>query len=478
MVFRHPLHVVFPAILALLLSLLLIRCAGSSSLDSTASSKTVAYVPGIPNFDLEVLATWRDGAPGVEVLCGIPYRSLTFLRAGQGFVAVYQTTILVTDRESQKQVLEKDWVDSVAVAGYDVTQMYNRFSEQKRLALEPGSYGVEVAIRDANSGKRAVRGQKVDVPVLEPGRPKMSRIWLEAPGAGKSFEPLVFLHIPENLDSLRASVMVYSLEGAREVYVRWTIARVRSDTSVATPPFGYTASTPTIAHKGMDLEQRDTVAEEEQLLSSLQHEMTLHLSLPKLTHGMYVMGAQVRGRFGEITPDTFLVGAMFLLSVKSANFPRPSTLDALIEALSYIAKEDELPNIRSAPTPQELRRQFELFWLRLAGSQQAAANLIRQYYTRIEEANLLFTTYKEGWKTDMGMVYTILGPPMSVGSRMDNEIWSYSYDERDPLSILVFERVADVEFGSSFPTIVLVRQPYYSAPWARAVQRWRSGSVP
>ena len=40
---------------------------------------------------------------------------------------------------------------------------------------------------------------------------------------------------------------------------------------------------------------------------------------------------------------------------------------------------------------------------------QKAKSLIAIYYNRIQNANLHFTTFKEGWKTDRGMIYVVFG---------------------------------------------------------------------
>ncbi len=37
----------------------------------------------------------------------------------------------------------------------------------------------------------------------------------------------------------------------------------------------------------------------------------------------------------------------------------------------------------------------------------------------------LFTSYKEGWKTDKGMIFIVLGPPDKVQRSKDREVWTY-----------------------------------------------------
>jgi hypothetical protein len=56
---------------------------------------------------------------------------------------------------------------------------------------------------------------------------------------------------------------------------------------------------------------------------------------------------------------------------------------------------------------------------------------MEEYYRRVAFANRSFTTFRDGWKTDRGMVYIILGPPDEIERRPFNRgnkpyvVWSY-----------------------------------------------------
>ncbi|MDQ7041856.1 MAG: GWxTD domain-containing protein, partial [Rhodothermus sp.] len=118
---------------------------------------------------------------------------------------------------------------------------------------------------------------------------------------------------------------------------------------------------------------------------------------------------------------------------------------------------------------------FDAFWGRWVSDRRKAAWLLRRYYERIEQANLQFSSIKEGWRTDRGMVYVVLGPPYFVEEQLERQIWYYTYNERDPRYMFVFERVHPP--GSVFVRYVLRRQPHYYDLWQRALRRWRTGQV-
>jgi GWxTD domain-containing protein len=165
--------------------------------------------------------------------------------------------------------------------------------------------------------------------------------------------------------------------------------------------------------------------------------------------------------------------------VREPDFPRLTEVDDLVAPLAYIASERELGFIRAGATPPERRRRFDAFWGALFNDRNAAADVLRRYYERVEEANLLFTTYKEGWKTDRGMLYVVLGPPEFVETTPLEETWHYAYGSGQALSVFVFERASAFEARPrpAFESWVLLRTAAYEDVWRRAVRRWREGQV-
>ncbi|MEQ9306327.1 MAG: GWxTD domain-containing protein, partial [Marinoscillum sp.] len=59
------------------------------------------------------------------------------------------------------------------------------------------------------------------------------------------------------------------------------------------------------------------------------------------------------------------------------------------------------------------------------GSKFRAKAAIKNFYDQIEIVNRLFTDYKQGWKTDRGMIYLIFGAPHRVFRSERSEIWQY-----------------------------------------------------
>lgn len=160
------------------------------------------------------------------------------------------------------------------------------------------------------------------------------------------------------------------------------------------------------------------------------------------------------------------VGLSFRLENKY--FPRLAKLENLTEPLIYITTREENEVLRDINGE---KKKFDKFWLDLTNSPERAKNIIKGYFERVEQANKLFTTYKEGWKTDKGMIYIIFGPPDEVTKTLNGEIWSYLASPSLPKVRFDFVRTQSI-FG---PDYALIRDKSHANMWYRAVDFWRKG---
>ena len=104
------------------------------------------------------------------------------------------------------------------------------------------------------------------------------------------------------------------------------------------------------------------------------------------------------------------------------SFPTMTTPEAMIVPLAYLASQDEVYAMLSSLKPKAA---LDDFWIKCGGNIEKARELIRIYYTRVLYSNNYFTSYKEGWRSDRGMIYIIYGPPDKVYKTSDGESWGY-----------------------------------------------------
>lgn len=171
-----------------------------------------------------------------------------------------------------------------------------------------------------------------------------------------------------------------------------------------------------------------------------------------------------------ITADSTQSGG-FSIGIYNDGFPEVTTAAALLEPLRYITTRKEYTTLE---TSRNVKTAVDSFWLSLGGNADRARELISAYYGRVEIANMHFTSSKEGWKTDRGMVYIIYGEPQNVYRSWKTETWVYGQDQSGNMLNFVFDREMESVADNDFK---LERNPAYNVSWITAVDYWKQGQV-
>ncbi|EON76934.1 hypothetical protein ADIS_2595 [Lunatimonas lonarensis] len=161
------------------------------------------------------------------------------------------------------------------------------------------------------------------------------------------------------------------------------------------------------------------------------------------------------------------------LLVKTAQkaFPRVSTWEEMVQMVTYISTRREHETLLQA---ENKKLALDEYWIRMTRSEEKARVLIREYFRQIEFANILFTDFREGWATDRGMVYIIMGPPQEVFFQADREVWNYLASNSNSKITFTFARVRN---NLSPHYYTLNRSRAYQPEWFRNITAWRNGIV-
>lgn len=157
------------------------------------------------------------------------------------------------------------------------------------------------------------------------------------------------------------------------------------------------------------------------------------------------------------------------IRVQDPYFPLVKTFDKVIEPLIYISTRSETDAIRNADDPKEA---FDNYWIKLTKIPSLATSTVHKYYERVEAANYLFTNFEEGWKSDMGLIYIIYGPPNDVYKSEEIIDWVYNRDLTMPVVRFSFYKVKNVFTDSHY---TLLRKKNYDKNWFKSVELWRKG---
>ncbi len=168
--------------------------------------------------------------------------------------------------------------------------------------------------------------------------------------------------------------------------------------------------------------------------------------------------------------DSTAQTGLLLRTVHEA-FPKVKDWSEMVEMVTYISTKKEHETLLLA---QDKKKALDAYWYNLTRNEEVAKDLIRNYFKMVEFANILFTDFKQGWKTDRGMVYIVMGPPQEVNFFEDREVWSYAGIDDTSKIRFTFTRVKTI-LSPHFYT--LNRSRAYQPIWFKNISQWRSGRM-
>jgi GWxTD domain-containing protein len=175
--------------------------------------------------------------------------------------------------------------------------------------------------------------------------------------------------------------------------------------------------------------------------------------------GLYLIQADTSKREG------------LLLMNFGTSYPVEDRTAQLVQPIQYIIGGNEYLKLSAAQTPKKM---MDNFWLAATGSTDKARMLIRVFYTRMSYANRYFTDFKEGWKTDRGMIYMIYGLPNNIHKSSGSETWEYTRKQQANPVTFVFDRKASPYSEEYYVLRRGEAQPTY---WRQAIDVWRKGQI-
>ena len=153
------------------------------------------------------------------------------------------------------------------------------------------------------------------------------------------------------------------------------------------------------------------------------------------------------------------------------DFPEIKSPDKLLEPLRYLTSKQEYESISSNAN---IKHAVDSFWVYAGGSHERARELVRKYYNRVRDANLYFSSFVEGWKTDRGLIYLIYGPPNVVYKSSDSENWVYGEENNFNSLTFSFLKVINPFTDNDYR---LERSQVFKTGWFNAVEMWRQGRI-
>ncbi len=360
-----------------------------------------------PSFYHDILnfASTDTSQTRVDVFVQVPYPEIKFVKTDTGFIANYTVTVSIFDEKKEKLALEKLWSAKVEASDYTQTVLRNNYDlSLKSFNLKPDKYFFRVAVEDNESKKIYLAENSFIVRNLNKKSALSDFIIVSSQssvaGANK-ITPNISRNVATQKNGLPLFYELYSDSTLNE-QINYVILNKNKDTVFS--------------------------ANEKRSVKKGRNQIFYTIKAEALPMGEYTVYVSVKNEKGETLDN---VGKNFV-SQWTGVPTNIKDLDKAIEQLIYIAKGSELKYIKEGKDNTEKAKRFMEFWKKKDPSPATEENeLFNEYYGRIAFANEKFTRYTEGWRTDMGMVYIILGPPTNVDrhpfdyNSKPYEIWQY-----------------------------------------------------
>jgi GWxTD domain-containing protein len=148
------------------------------------------------------------------------------------------------------------------------------------------------------------------------------------------------------------------------------------------------------------------------------------------------------------------------------DYPKLGRVPSLAGPMVYVCTKQEYDRLVLAKGE---KKTFDRIVLSITSDTDRARKFMRNYFRRVELANQYFTSYKEGWKTDRGMIFIVFGLPDEVFKFSDREVWSYKNDDYNVT--FNFSKSPSLFDPENY---VLIRDKKYTQTWYEIIDLWRN----
>lgn len=342
------------------------------------------------------------GQNQLDIYLAASHNNFNFIKKDSLYSARYQISVNLS--ESKTQFYKTETVsDEVTVSKFAETMSpVNEVHHHLQFSVPANRYLVDIQVEDLESSRSHSEQFTIEVPPYEDRSVGISKpLFLKSPALNNNFPQFYMADdiIIAPFDSgFYAQVRLYQETPLPDAEVLWTI----SDESPVS-------------------EGRETISGDDRITT-----VNIHFSGEDIPSGNYDL---------EIIFSSGIQKAVgnWDLSLLWKNRPvSPSRLSDAIEQMEYFLPKNRF-DILTSKSGDDQSRYFWEIWKGEDPTPSTSKNeLMEEYYFRIDYANLKFENeFSEGWQTDRGRIFILLGPPDQIQRRYREfdtppyEIWEY-----------------------------------------------------
>lgn len=347
----------------------------------------------------------KQGLTKVDVYILVPYKNLQFIKTGQGFTSRYTVTVSVYDEKKENLIVEKSWNETLNVMDFSqTTSKFNFNIGYKSFELKPGNYLFRTFVIDNDSKKEVKSENLFKVRALNPQIDMSDVLFITKSDLSDS---KILPNVSRNI-----VLSNFGLQFYYDIFI--------NDSVMKTCAVEYE-----IIDKESQVIFKKNLAKE---VNPGRNQILEQLTDVKLDLGTYILRVTLKD-------ENFKTAQVFNKAFFSRLAGLPSSimdLDKAVSQMVYIASPQELNKIKDSFSKEEKLKNFLEFWKIKDPSPNNEENeVFDEYFRRVNYANEKFSNYNEGWKTDRGMVYIILGTPNNINRHpfeydsKPYEVWEY-----------------------------------------------------
>ena len=409
---------------------MLVQSMGMAALVGCCAARAAAQAPQQPTASLELDAVrfYRSSSTQtvVDGFGRVPFTLLDPLTRGPDGMAAYRVTISVRD-SANLELVNQSWTRTVPARMLSMAR--GSTLEHFTFAAKPGTYAVELMVRDSAS-ERVAR----------------QRVSLTTYAAAPPVSDLLLATGMRAADSALSGSELRKGGGIIEAADRPLLTPQQAQLGYYLERYSQTPETAAVSVRIVRGDTATVVKTAPQLVpfgagGGITRGMVDLAGLPPGEYGFEVV---VKGHDTTVTRRApFRMGGMETVAMTAPVAPpdifaqlSEAQLDTLYGPLVYLMTSDEM-GIYSTLTVQGKRDFLRRFWAKRDPTPATAVNELQvDFYSRIKEANRRFreggAAEIPGWRTDRGRIFIKYGPPQEVmqrpqaGNTLPYEVWKYT----------------------------------------------------
>jgi len=367
--------------------------------DDRINNERVKYYQDFLNFD-------EDGKTKVDIFIQVPLKEIQFVKSGNGFEGGYSVTVSVYEEDKETLVQEKVWNEKINLESFNYISSRGNFNLSHRsFVLPPKKYFIKTIVTDKDSRQEFSSENFYTVKDFST-KPSMSDVMLisnkTVVDGNNKIVPNVSRNITEAGNGIEIFYEIYS-DSAENRELEYVISDESGD------KIFYWAK------KEQELKKGTT-----QIFYTFL-DSTISL-------GTYRLSIYIKDTEGDS-----VLGTTKKFFSRLAGLPANIVdIDKAIAEMVYIASPDEIGKMEDGKDEKDKTEKFLEFWKAKDPSPGNDENeVFEEYFRRVEFCNKNFSQYTEGWRSDRGMVYIILGSPNNIDRHpfeydsKPYEIWQY-----------------------------------------------------